>query len=186
MDEQRHEHEEKMLSYVSTKFSWTAQRIMEAPLTNAKLTKVVQAFARGKSLGPYGLTAYFFQAYRSFLSDDFTKMVNESIAMEQFPNGVTKGRITLLLKYGDRLSLTNWRPITILNTAYKIFAKALQRRFQPLLEEVIDSNQTTFLPLWFILDNILLTKKKIQWAKEFRQDSIFLKLDFSKAYDKVD
>ena len=185
MDEQRHEHEEKMLSYVSTKFSWTAQRIMEAPLTNAKLTKVVQAFARGKSLGPDGLTAYFFQAYRSFLSDDFTKMVNESIAMEQFPNGVTKGRITLLLKYGDRLSLTNWRPITILNTAYKIFAKALQRRFQPLLVEVIDSNQTTFLPLRFILDNILLTKK-IQWAKEFRQDSIFLKLDFSKAYDKVD
>ena len=72
------------------------------------------------------------------------------------------------------------------NTTYKIFAKALQRRLQPLLVEVIDSNQVAFLAPRFILDNILLTHESIQWAKESRQDSIFLKLDFSKAYDSVD
>ena len=43
-----------------------------------------------------------------------------------------------------------------------------------------------FLPLKVILDNILLTHGTIQWAKESHQDSIFLKLDFSKAYDRVD
>ena len=83
------------------------------------------------------------------------------------------------------LKLTNWRLITILNTTYKIFVKALQRRLQPLLMEVIDNDKITCLTLRFVLDNILLRYESIQWAKESRQDSIFLKLDFSKAYDIV-
>jgi hypothetical protein len=61
-----------------------------------------------------------------------------------------------------------------------------QRQLQPLLVEVIDSDQTAFLPLRFILDNILLTHKTIQWAKESRPEAIFFELDFNKAYDKVD
>lgn len=35
MDEQQHEHEEELLSYIPTKFSLTAQRIMKAPLAKA-------------------------------------------------------------------------------------------------------------------------------------------------------
>jgi hypothetical protein len=36
------------------------------------------------------------------------------------------------------------------------------------------------------LDNILLTHEIIDWAGFFGQPLIFLKLDFSKAYDMVD
>ena len=36
------------------------------------------------------------------------------------------------------------------------------------------------------MDNILLTLESIQWAKESHQDSFFLKLHFSEAYDRVD
>ena len=92
----------------------------------------------------------------------------------------------MLFEEGDRPSLTNWQPITLLNTTYKILAKALQRRLQTLLVDVFDSDQTVFLPLRIILDNILLTHESIQWAKESRQESILLKFDFSKTYDRVD
>ena len=40
------------------------------------------------------------------------------------------------IKNGDHSSLINWQPITLLNTTYKIFAKALQQGLQPLLVEV--------------------------------------------------
>ena len=36
------------------------------------------------------------------------------------------------------------------------------------------------------LDNILLTHESIQWAKESHQESTFFKLNFSKAYGRVD
>lgn len=54
-----------------------------------------------------------------------------------------------------------------------------------MLVEVTDRNQISFLPPRFILDNIILIHQSIQWAKESQQDSFFLKLDVSKAYDRV-
>lgn len=61
----------------------------------------------------------------------------------------------------------------------------MQFRLQPLLMEVISLEQSTFLPLWYILDNIMLVQESLHWAKTFNQPIVFLKLDFSKAYDKV-
>jgi hypothetical protein len=52
--------------------------------------------------------------------------------------------------------------------------------------EIISHDQSAFLPMRFILDNILLTQETMAWAKFSEQDLIFLKLDFSKAYDRVD
>lgn len=112
-----------------------------------ELTSVVQALAKGKSPSPNGLTAYFIKAYWSFMSVDFTTMVNTSLALGRFPTCVMRGIITLLFKNGDQLQLTNWRLIMLLNTTCKDFAKALQRHIQPLLMEVIGNDQIVFCRL---------------------------------------
>jgi hypothetical protein len=83
-------------------------------------------------------------------------------------------------------TLNNWCPIMLLNVSYEIFAKALQMRLQPILMELISHNQSAFLPMRYILDNIFLTQETTYHAKKSNQPLLFLKLDFSKAYDKVD
>jgi hypothetical protein len=98
---------------------------------------------------------------------------------------MTRGLIALIHKVGDREYLSNWRPITLLNSSYKIFAKALQIRLQVLLPDIIHADQSAFLPLRFILDNVLVQHETIAWAEESNQDLILLKLDFTKAYDVV-
>jgi hypothetical protein len=113
-------------------------------------------------------------------------MLNLSILGGSLPPNTTEGLIVLLHKGGCRKSLNNWRPITLLNVTYKLFAKCLQLRLQPILNEVISHDQSAFLPMHFILDNIFLTYETIAYAKESNQPLLFLKLDFSKAYDKVD
>jgi hypothetical protein len=93
--------------------------------------------------------------------------------------------LMLLHKGGEREDITNWRPICLLNVAYKIIAKALQRRLQMALPEVISTNQTAFLQNRYILDNVLLLHETITWAQDTNQDMFLLKLDFLKAYDTV-
>jgi hypothetical protein len=73
----------------------------------------------------------------------------------------------------------------LLNVAYKLYAKALQLRLQPVLMEIISFDQLAFLPTQFILDNILLIHKTIEWANYLGHPLIFLKLDFNKAFDMV-
>lgn len=70
----------------------------------------------------------------------------------------------------------------MLNVAYKIMAKVLQLKLQPQLMKIIDSNQTTTLLLWFILDNVFLINET---SKKSNQPSVCVKLDFAKTYDKV-
>ena len=75
---------------------------------------------------------------------------------------MAKGVISLLHKGDSRLRLTNWHPIMWLNVVYKLFAKVLQKRLQLALMEIISFDESTFLPMPFILDNILLTHDTIE------------------------
>lgn len=51
--------------------------------------------------------------------------------------------------------------------------------------EVISLDHIALLLLQFILDNVLLTHETLDWVKRFKQPIVFFKLDFSKAYNKV-
>lgn len=159
---------------------------LEGPITHGELTKALFAMANGKSPGPDGVITELYKALWHIIGSDYHQMIQEAIQNKQFHKGVTEGLIALLHKGGGRSTLNNWRPITLLNVAYKIFAKALQLRLQPVLAEVISQDQSAFLPMRFIMDNILLTYETLHYAKSSQQPLLFLKLDFSKAYDKVD
>ena len=178
--------QEAALRYVKDKLSPRMKTSLQAPLTQEELRLALWDMFSGKSPGPDGIVLEFYKICWYFLGVEFTCMINVSVREGRLPPGVTQGMIVLLHKGGDKQALTNWRPITLLNLGYKIYAKALQLRLQPVLMEVISPDQSAFLPLRFILDNLLVTQETMAWAESSNQPLIFLKLDFSKAYDMVE
>jgi hypothetical protein len=52
-----------------------------------------------------------------------------------------KGVLTLLYKSGEREDIRNWRPLTLLNSDYKIIAKILAERLKVVLPKLIHSDQ---------------------------------------------
>jgi hypothetical protein len=79
-----------------------------------------------KSPGPDGFIIEFYMKFWPLIGHEYTQMVQASIQRGQFPPKVNKGLISLLQKDNATDDLTNWRPISLLNVAYKIVAKALQ------------------------------------------------------------
>ena len=155
------------------------------PITNKELLAATMSMVKGKAPRHDGIPIEFFQLYWNTIGEDYHKMVIQSMENGAFHEGITKELISLIPKEGDTKDLHYWRPITLFMASYKIFAKTLQLRLQPILRDAISPEQTAFLPLIFILDNIVLTQELLQWAKVSKQPTVFLKLDFSKAYDKV-
>lgn len=154
---------------------------LRAPITLEELKSAVNDMKSDKAPRLDGIVLEFYKCFWDMLGQDFLVIVRDSIQQGKYPPGVTHGMIALLHKGGERQALTNWRPITLLNMGYKIYTKALQLRLQPTLMEIISHNQSAFLPMRFILDNLFLTQETLDWADQSNQDLIFLKLDFSKA-----
>ena len=62
---------------------------------------------------------------------------------KQLPHQWNEEFICPVYKKGDRLNCNNYRPITLLNIAYKIFAILLNKR---LIENKLEDNQMGFRP----------------------------------------
>ena len=77
------------------------------------------------------------------------------------------------------------RPITLLNSDYKILSKVLVKRMKPALPSVISSSQLCTVGdknILFGVNNIL---SSIFYVKSKKQKACLLSLDFFKAYDRV-
>jgi hypothetical protein len=99
---------------------------------------------------------------------------------------INKGLITLIPKAGDRTKLSNWRPITLLGSTYKVLAKILAGRVKVALTHIIRPNQTGFVEGRNIIDNTFLAQEALEWVEESEQDLVLLLLDFEKAFDRIE
>jgi hypothetical protein len=69
-----------------------------------------------------GVATEFYKAMWQVIGPDYFQMILESIDKGTLPEGIIEGLIALLHKGGEQESLNSWRPITLLNATYKIFA----------------------------------------------------------------
>jgi hypothetical protein len=106
-----------------------------------------------------------FAKFWHIVKEDYFIMIRDSIAIDKFPQKITKGMIISIFKSGDKNELGNWHPILLLNVAHKIYTKALQLYLQPMLMDVINNDQFAFLPLRYTLDKVVLTHGTIDLAR---------------------
>jgi len=85
---------------------------------------------------------------------------------EQVPQQWNEWIICLFYKKGDRLNFNNSRLITLLNTAYKIFAISLNKRLMETIEYKLEVNQVGFHPNRFTINNIFIVRhlREKLWA----------------------
>lgn len=86
----------------------------------------------------------------------------------------------------ESLGIRQWRPITLLPTAYKALAKMISARVWRILPEIIHDTQTFFVQDCSILDNIFTFIEATEWVQHSEQHLAMLLLNFEKAYDRID
>lgn len=156
---------------------------LNAPFTVEELGRAAKIM---KNPGPDGVPVELFQELWPVVGPQLTEILNQGVAQGSFPPDLTKGHIVLLPKKLDQTLLTNKRPITLLNVAYKIGAKALQQHLTPLLQRIITPQQFAFLPRRNIHHSLLLMGEMLHQAAISGEEYILLKLDVVKAFDKLE
>lgn len=159
---------------------------LEAPLTQQELHDAAKALAKNKVPGPDGIPVEFFLHNWELAGPVLLLALQDGIRDGFFDPELTKGFIVLLCKKGDQRYLGNKRPLTLLNVAYKIGAKAFQLRLAHILSRFITQNQYGFLPGRNIHHSLLLMNELLQEAIKSGEEHLFLKLDVVKAFDKLE
>jgi exonuclease III len=155
------------------------------PLTMEEVAEATKQLPAGKSPGVDSIPAEFYHVMWDDIGTDIFNFVHESITQCFLSEELNISKIALLPKSEDRLRIQNYRPISLLNTLYKVVAKVYANRMKPLLHHWILPSQTGFVPNRCILDNIFLAFEAIAWTRENQQDLSMILLDFEKAYDRV-
>jgi hypothetical protein len=93
--------------------------------------------------------------------------------------------ITLLPKNEDASTIQKYRTICLLQVLFNIFTKTLTVRLEMYMNKIIHACQTAFIKGRFITDGVMLLPEILRDTKCRKQQGVILKLDFEKAYDKV-
>lgn len=84
---------------------------------------------------------------------------------------------------------SDYRPISLCNVIYKIIAKVLANRLKQILPNIIAPTHSAFVLVRLITDNVLVAYEALHTMRgkmKGKTGSLAMKLDISKAYDKVE
>ena len=154
-------------------------------ITEHELQTVLKTMENNKSPGPNGLSTNFYKHFWQIFGHELTSVFKYTFDHGQLPLTQRRGIISLLFKKGDRTKLQNWRPITLLNTHYKILTRALANRLKHTLPLLIHTDQTACIPGRTINDNIRLIQDTVTYAIETDTPLALISIDQLKAFDRL-
>ena len=176
--------QEEMFAHIDKTLTSEQNELLATKISNKEILEAITSMANGKSPGLDGLLPEFYKTFSHLLVDDLLEVYGDIFSNEMSPTQ-RLGLIALLYKKGDRTDFKNWRPISLLNTDYKILAKIFSKRLSKVLATIVDPDQTCAVPNRTILTNGLLLRDIIDLSDERGIPAALVCLDQLKAFDRV-
>ena len=174
------------LASIEKHLSASQQQSCERFLSLQELTDSVKGLNLGKSAGSDGLSIEFYLHFWEILGPLLLRVANECFRDGDLCDSM-KGSVTRLIfkKRGDRKSLKNWRPISLLNVDYKIISKVITSRLANVIKFIVHSDQTCSVLGRSIYSNVTLLPDIMDPIQQTDECAILVSLDQEKAFDRV-
>ena len=151
-----------------------------------EITRTMFKLNPNKAPGPDGLTSGFFKAMWTLLGEEVTKSVQQFFLCSFLPATTNATILTLVPKHTGASLITEYRPISCLNTVYKVISRMLVKRLKPMLPSLIVPNQTAFVKDRLLLENTVLAGELVNgYHKRLGPKKITIKVDIAKAFDTL-
>ena len=139
-----------------------------------------------KSPGLDGFTVEFFKFFWINIGYYILNSLNYGYRTGSLSITQKQGVITCIPKPNkSRISLKNWRPISLLNEIYKLTSAVISNRIKKVLDSIINENQNGFIAGRFLGENIRLIYDALFESKKQNIPGMLLSIDFEKAFDTV-
>jgi hypothetical protein len=178
-----------VISIIDQSISLDDNIMLTAPFTLEEFKEAMFSMKPDKCPGSDGFNPSFFQQFWHLCGGDIFRECCSWLTTGSFPSTLNLTNIVLIPKGESQVSMKDWRPIALCNVIYKLVAKVLANRLKTILEKCISDNQSAFVPERSILDNAMVAIEVVHYMKsktKGKMGDVALKLDISKAYDRID
>ena len=160
---------------------------LEREITEEELKEVIKRSKNNKSPGPDGYSNEFYKIFWPELNKWMLKLFKK-YREDNILNQTQLGGIITCIPKGEksRNELKNWRPITLLNSTYKLYSAILADRIKITLNKLIHPDQKGFIKGRFIGENVRQTFDMINYCNENKIKGLIVLIDFEKAFDSID
>ncbi|XP_031127667.1 uncharacterized protein LOC116029767 [Ipomoea triloba] len=174
---------------VPTRLSQATNDILLQPVESDEVRTALFSMAPNKAPGPDGMMPSFYQSFWTIVGYDLTAFVSACFNNRALPVGLNVTNMVLISKKKIPERVSDLRPIALCNVVYKVLAKVVANRLKTVLNGIVSSSQSAFVPGRLISDNIILAGEVGHYLRTKRYGNVgwaALKLDMAKAYDRME
>ena len=163
--------------------AWREQ--LEQPIIPEEVHIAMRKGGKKKAPGSDRLVLEFYKANWATIKDDMGELMNQMFIERKVSPQQKHGVIVCLPKICEPTTLADFRPITLLNTDYKMMARIIVNRLRPIMAELLQQSQFCGAPSRTILEVVATMREAIAQAEITQVPLCILSLDFQEAFDRI-
>jgi len=175
----------KMTACGMPQISAEANTELEIPITMEELRTAINKGKCRKTTGPDGICHEYYKQMWNCCKEDLLDVINNMFIDGPVTNDKKHGNIVCLPKACNPVSPVNYRPLTILNTDYKLHTRIFAYRLLPWMEDMLNPKQYCGRNGKSIFDAVAPVRDIIAYAETTDSFLCLLSIEFSDAFDKI-
>nr|CAH8840565.1 unnamed protein product [Trichobilharzia regenti] len=156
------------------------------PPTPTEIAKTINRLRNKKAPGEDGLPPEIYKACTPALIDALHSLFCSIWESETIPSDWSTSVLLPFHKKGDRSICENYRGISLIDIAAKVFVSILLNRFAAERHVRTRPNQAGFRPGRGCVDQLFTLRRILEHRDKFQQPTVACFIDFQAAFDSVD